>query len=150
MKGQYPWDLSAGCAGVCLHRVHVPFVPVFQGVLSDREGLGRPEEGVEHSHPTALAPAPCSDPTAVPVLFAQEPPAAVLVLAGKGQLCSMGAKALNSFQKHLLDVEQSGGFIQVSDLSTNIYTADKPKTWSGRGTAACSAVPSTEGILSGL
>lgn len=83
-------------------------------------------------------------------LFAQEPPAAVLVPAGKGQLCSMGAKALNSFQKHLLDVEQSGGFIQVSDLSTNIYTADKPKTWSGRGTAACSAVPSTEGILSGL
>ncbi|NXM46652.1 CTNA1 protein, partial [Gymnorhina tibicen] len=67
---------------------------------------------------------------------------------GNGFKLTEGTGALNSFQKHLLDVERSGGFIQVSDLSTNIYTADKSETWSGRGTAACSAVPSTEGVWS--
>lgn len=59
----------------------------------------------------------------------------------------MGARALNSFHKRFSDLEQGGGFLQVSDLSTNTYIADKSETWSVRGMATCSAVPSTEGML---
>lgn len=137
MKGQYlgficwvHWSLPPLCP-----RFHLS---LWFRVCCHTAGAG---EGVEHSYPTAPARIPPLCPGAS--CCCPGPP-------GKGQLCSKGARALNSFQKHLLGVEQSGDFIQVSDSSTNICAADKSKTWCGIGTAACAAVPSTEGILSGL
>lgn len=41
MKGQYPWDLSAGCTGVCLLLVYVSICPCVWGCAVRQEGLGK-------------------------------------------------------------------------------------------------------------
>lgn len=63
-----------------------PFVPVFEGVLSDRRGWGRCGALISHSS--------SNDPTAVPVLCAQEPAACWPGLCWEGTAVQQGGKGL--------------------------------------------------------
>lgn len=59
-----------------------------------------------------------------------------------------GSRAGNSFHKCCSHLEQSGGSLQVPDLSTNACAASESETWRARGVTACSVLPQAEGYCS--
>lgn len=58
------------------------------------------------------------------------------------------SRAVNSFHKCFSHLEQSGGSLQVPDLSTNACAASESETWRARGVTACSALPQAERYFS--